>query len=131
VKYLIDTSALVRVVRRQVDARWDDLTGHGLVAICDPVLVETLTIAGAKEVQRRRDELLDAYPWVPVPDGVWDAVWNVYRVLAEHSAHQGLSVADQVVVATALHHRLTVLHLDADFETVGRLVPEFQQERIG
>jgi len=130
VKYLIDTSALVRVIRRQVDARWDDLTGHGLVAVCDPVLVETLTIAGAKEVQRRREELLDTYPWVPVPDRVWEVVWNVHRTLAEHSAHQGLSVADQLVVATALHHRLTVLHLDADFETAARIVPELRQERI-
>ena len=74
-RYLIDTSALVRVIRRQVDPRWDEQTGHGVVAVC-------------------------------------------------------LSVTDHLAVATARHHGLTVLHDDADFETVGRIVPDFGQERI-
>jgi hypothetical protein len=130
VRYLIDTSALVRVIRRQVDPRWDEQTGHGLVAVCEPVLMETLTIAGAKDYERLEDELLDTYPWVPVHERAWDSARAVRRALAAQSAHQGLSVADHLVVATAQHHGLTVLHDDADFETVGRIVPEFRQERI-
>lgn len=34
--YLIDTSALARVLLRQNTAEWDDRIGAGLVAICDP-----------------------------------------------------------------------------------------------
>jgi len=130
VRYLIDTSALVRVIRRQVDPHWDEQTGHGVVAVCEPVLIETLTIAGAKHYDQLEDELLNTYPWVPVPERAWDSARAVRRALAAQSTHQGLSVADHLVVATARHHGLTVLHDDADFETVGRIVPDFRQERI-
>jgi predicted nucleic acid-binding protein len=129
-RYLIDTSALVRVLRRQVDERWHERVVRGLVAICDPVLVETLTIADAKAYNRVEDNLRDTYPWVPVPDDVWELVASVRRELATTSMHQGLSVADHLVVATAIRLKLTVLHEDADFETVARVIPQLRQERI-
>ena len=129
--YLIDTSALVRVIRRQVDDRWQEVAARGLIAICEPVITETLTIADAKAYQRVEDALRDAYPWVPVPDDAWTTVRTVRHELAQHSAHRGLSVADYLVIATALGNQLTVLHEDADFQTVSRIVPELRQERIG
>jgi predicted nucleic acid-binding protein len=131
VKYLIDTSALVRILRRQVDPAWRERAGHGLIALCEPVLVEALVIADAKGYERLEERLLDTYPWVPVPDNAWESVRATRRALAARSAHQGLSVADHLVVATALQHRLTVLHDDADFETVARVLTELRQERIG
>jgi predicted nucleic acid-binding protein len=130
VKYLIDTSALVRIVRRQVDPVWYDLVERGLIAICEPVIVETMTVATAKTYQQVETELRDTYPEVPVPDREWEMIRAVRRELAEHSAHQGLSVADYLVVATAIRLKLVVLHEDADFETVARLVPQLRQERI-
>jgi len=130
VKYLIDTSALVRILRRQVDESWYEQVAHGLVAICDPVLTEALTIARATEYGRIRADLLAASPWVPVPERVWETVHSVQAQLAAKSQHQGLSVADHLVVATALHHRLTILHEDADFSTAAAIVPDLQQQRI-
>ncbi|GGM03711.1 MULTISPECIES: PIN domain-containing protein [Micromonospora] len=129
-KYLVDTSALVRMVRRQADPQWSDLAARGLIAICDPVLVETLTIADAKAYDRVEQGLRHVYPWVPVPDDAWQVVRAVRQELASHSAHQGLSVADHLVVATAIRLKLVVLHQDSDFETVARLVPQLNQERI-
>ncbi|MGW4463552.1 PIN domain-containing protein [Micromonospora sp. NPDC004704] len=130
-KYLIDTSALVRVLRRQVEPQWSDLATRGLIAICEPVLVETLTIADAKSHERVEEGLRDLYPWVPVPDDAWRLVSAVRLELAARSAHQGLSVADHLIVATAIKLKLVVLHQDADFETVASVVPQFQQERVG
>jgi predicted nucleic acid-binding protein len=130
VKYLIDTSALVRILRRQVDESWHEQVTHGLVAICDPVLTETLTIARATEYERVRTDLLEAYPWVPVPDRAWETVHSVQARLAVKSQHHGLSVADHLVVATALHHHLTILHEDADFGTAAAVIPDIQQQRI-
>jgi predicted nucleic acid-binding protein len=130
VKYLIDTSALVRILRRQADESWREQATHGLVAICDPVLTEALTITRATEYERIRSDLLEAYPWVPVPDRVWDTVHNVQARLAAKSQHLGLSVADYLVIATALHHRLTILHEDADFSTAAAIVPDLEQRRI-
>ncbi|WFE39630.1 PIN domain-containing protein [Micromonospora sp. WMMD998] len=129
-RYLVDTSALVRMVRRQVDPQWFELAGRGLIAICDPVLVETLTIADAKAYDRVERGLRDVYPWVPVPDDAWQVVRAVRQELASQSAHQGLSVADHLVIATAIRLKLVVLHQDADYETVARFVPQLSQERI-
>lgn len=129
-KYLIDTSALVRILRRQVDESWYEQVAHGMVAICDPVLTEALTIARATEYGRIRADLLAAYPWVPVPERAWESVHEVQAQLAVKSQHHGLSVADHLVVATALHHRLTILHEDADFGTAAAIVPDLQQQRI-
>lgn len=129
-KYLIDTSALVRILRRQVADAWHEQVTHGMVAICDPVLAETLAIARATDYQRIKTDLLEAYPWVAVPDRAWDTVFDVQAGLAANSQHQGLSVADHLIVATALHHKLTILHEDADFATVAATVPELQQQRI-
>lgn len=129
-RYLVDTSALVRIVRRQVDERWYERITRGLVAICEPVIVETLTIADARSYRRVEESLREAYPWVPVPDDAWDLVTSVRQELAAKSAHQGLSVADHLVVATAIRLKLTVLHEDADYETAARMVPQLKQERI-
>lgn len=129
-KYLIDTSALVRILRRQVDQSWHEQVTHGMVAICDPVLTEALTIARATEYERIRADLLEAYPWVPVPDRAWETVHSVQARLATKSQHNGLSVADHLVVATALHHHLTILHEDADFGTAAAIVSDIQEQRI-
>lgn len=129
-KYLVDTSALVRILRRQVDESWHEQVTHGMVAICDPVLAEALAIARATEYERIKTDLLEAYPWVPVPDRAWETVRSVQAQLAAKSQHQGLSVADHLVVATALHHHLTILHEDADFGTAAAIVPDLRQQRI-
>jgi predicted nucleic acid-binding protein len=65
-----------------------------------------------------------------VPDDVWALVATVQRELASQSQHHGLSIADHLVVATAIRLKLVVLHEDADFETVARLVPQLEQQRI-
>jgi predicted nucleic acid-binding protein len=45
VNYLVDTSALVRIIRGRADPHWDEVVERGLVAVCEPVLIEALTIA--------------------------------------------------------------------------------------
>lgn len=129
-KYLADTSALVRMMRGQVDPRWDETVARGLVAVCEPVLTETLTIANAKSYEEVEQSILDVYPWIPVPDDAWELIRRVRHDLAERSAHQGLSVADYLVVATALGSKLTLLHEDGDFETVAHVVEQLEVVRI-
>ena len=102
----------------------------GLSRSVEPVLIETLTGVDAKMLDRAKDRLAAAYPWVPVPDDVWSLVDTVQSDLARQSQHQGLSLADHLVVATAIRLKLVVLHEDADFETVARVIPQFRQERL-
>jgi len=131
VSYLVDTSALVRIFRNEVDESWQEAVDRGLVAICDPVLTEALALADAKQFERVERHLLERYPWVPVPDDAWEIVATVRRKLAVRSMHQALSVADYLVVATGIRRNLTILHLDGDFETAAECVPIVRQERIG
>ncbi|BCB74206.1 hypothetical protein GCM10022251_09960 [Phytohabitans flavus] len=63
-------------------------------------------------------------------DNVWELVAVIRRDLATRSAHQGVSVADYVVAATAIRLKLVLLHEDGDFETIARFVPELKQQRI-
>ena len=84
----------------------------------------------ATEYARVRANLLEVYPWVAVPDRAWESVSGVQAQLAAQSQHQGLSVCDHLVVVTALHHRLTILHEDADFATAAAVVPDIQEQRI-
>ena len=65
-----------------------------------------------------------------MPDRAWETVHGVQARLALKSQHHGLSVADHLVVVTALHHNLTILHEDADFATAASVVPEILQRRI-
>jgi predicted nucleic acid-binding protein len=130
VNFLADTSALVRIIRRQVSPQWGERSERGAIAVCEPVLTETLTIAGARVYEQAEQGLADLYPWVPVPGGAWTMVRDMRRALAARSAHQGISVADYLIAVTAIHHDLTLLHDDADFETVATIVPALRQERI-
>ncbi|WP_432975652.1 PIN domain-containing protein [Dactylosporangium sp. CA-233914] len=65
-----------------------------------------------------------------VPENIWDVTESIRRVLATYGAHQGPSVADLVVAATAIRLKLEILHEDGDFETVARFVPQLRQRRI-
>lgn len=128
--YLIDTSALVRVMRRQVGEHWLDLIRRGRVRICEPVLAEMLASAPARGYDEVERSIRDAHPWVPVPDDAWGIVTSMRRELAKHDVHQTLSVADYLIAATAAKRGLTVLHEDRDFETTSRYIPTVHQHRV-
>lgn len=128
--YLIDTSALIRVARGQVIDEWNELIDRGLVSICDPVLVEALNIADAKQYEATRARLERNYPWVPLPDDGWAIIRSMGSELAKHSVHQAFSVADYLIAATAMKRGMTVLHEDRDFETAARFLPMLDQQRI-
>lgn len=129
-KYLADTSALVRLLRNQAADPWDELADRGLVTICEPAMAETLLLAETKKYEALETSIEEKYLKIDIPDGVWRLVAGIRRELASHSAHQGLSVADLVIAATALRLNMTILHEDADYETVARFVPKLRQQRL-
>ena len=128
--YLVDTSAAVRIWRRQVNPDWHGLIKRGLLVVCEPVLAETLRGIDAKRYARTEEEFRDAYVVATVPDNIWDLVAVLQRELVPHAAHQGVSVVDLVVAATAIRLKLEVLHEDGDFETLARHVPQLKQRRV-
>jgi len=102
VKYLIDTSALSRIWHNQVDAGWREVAGNGVIAVCEPVLTEMLVSADSKQYVAVENEIRETYPYLTVPDAVWDEVDTIRHELARRSAHRGPSVVDMVVASTAI-----------------------------
>jgi predicted nucleic acid-binding protein len=53
-----------------------------------------------------------------------------FRKLTLKSQHRGPGPIDLLVAATAVHHGLTVLHVDNDFVTIASVLSELRQQDI-
>ncbi|WP_328338322.1 PIN domain nuclease [Streptomyces violaceus] len=119
--YLIDTSALARVLLRQTTTEWDDRIGAGLVAICDITELEVLYSARSAADRARLKAALDAhYVWCPMPDGIYRRSRIVQEQLTAKGEHRSAGPVDLLVAAAAEEAGLTLLHFDRDFEAIAR-----------
>jgi predicted nucleic acid-binding protein len=120
VQYLADTSMVVRLRRGQdVAPFWLDRVRAGLVGVCPVVEAEFMRATGSKaDRDQLRDTLRSLFVWHPMPDSAWQFVERTQDDLVDRGQHKGPSVVDLLVAATAQAWGLTVLHLDADFDTI-------------
>ncbi|WP_086770376.1 PIN domain nuclease [Streptomyces bobili] len=119
--YLIDTSALARVVLRQTTTEWDDRIGAGLVAICDITELEVLYSARSTADRARLKAALDAhYACCPMPEGIYRRSRIVQEQLTTKGEHRSAGPVDLLVAAAAEEAGLILLHFDRDFETIAR-----------
>jgi len=123
VTYLADTSMIIRLRRsREIQPKWVDAVRAGMVGVCPVVEAElTRATAGRADRDQLRTLLRSLFGWHPMPDGAWRFVEQTQDALVEIGQHRGPSVVDLLVAATADAWGLTVLHVDADFETIGRV----------
>jgi predicted nucleic acid-binding protein len=125
VTFLADTSMVIRLRRGQdIEARWIDAVRAGLVGVC-PVVEAELVRATASKTDRDqlRKQLRSLFSWHPMPDDAWRFVERVQDGLVDLGQHRGPSIVDLLVAATAEAWGLTVLHVDADFDTIARVAP--------
>lgn len=118
--WLIDKSALVRLGDCQEQELWAERIERGLVHVTTITLLETgYSARSAADM----GELLDRPPvsLMPVeyltPAAEERAVY-VLRRLAENGQHRAPRIPDLLIAAVAEAARLTVLHLDKDFELI-------------
>jgi predicted nucleic acid-binding protein len=119
-QYLVDTSALVRLLRdSNVRRRWDQQIAAGLLAVCPIVELEFLYSSRSKA---DREELVDlinaAFVWTPMPERVFTRAHDVQRLLTDRGWHRSASAVDLLVAATAELHSLTLLHYDHDYDQI-------------
>ena len=118
--WLIDKSALVRLGDCQEQELWAERIERGLVRVTAITLLEAGYSARSAEDM---GELLDRPPlsFMPVeylsPATEKRAV-EVLRSLAERGQHRAPSIPDLLIAAAAETARLTVLHVDKDFELI-------------
>lgn len=121
--WLIDKSALVRLGECRDAAKWAERIERGLVRITTVTLLEVGYSA------RSADDMGDQFDLPPVsmmpvehltPAAEKRSV-EVLRELARQGQHRAPSIPDLLIAATAERARLTVLHLDKDFELIAEI----------
>jgi predicted nucleic acid-binding protein len=118
-EYLADKSALARMGSAPVAEALVPLIDRGLVWICGVTELEMLFSArNTDERGRMREHLTNSFNRAIEPQDVWAQASGIQETLTSKGQHRGASIADLIVAATARACRLTVLHYDADFETI-------------
>jgi len=118
--WLIDKSALVRLGDCQEQELWAKRIERGLVHVTTITLLETgYSARSAADI----GELLDRPPLSLMPveyltPAAEKRAADVLRHLAERGQHRAPSIPDLLIAAAAETARLTVLHLDKDFELI-------------
>lgn len=122
VRFLVDTSALVRLLRDpKIRTGWEQQITAGLVAVCPIVELEFLyTARSAADRDQLVDLLATAFGWVPMPDRAFVHAAKVQAALTRQGLHRSAGAVDLLVAATAELHALTLVHYDRDFDQIAR-----------
>ena len=120
VRYIIDTSALVRILRNpDVRGRWQSQITSGLVAVSPITELEFLYSAQSKSDREQLLDLLSAtFAWVGLPDRAMSRAAEVQVAMTAQGTHRSAGVVDLLVAATAELNGLSVLHYDHDFDVI-------------
>jgi predicted nucleic acid-binding protein len=117
--YLIDTSALFRILQDKLRQAWTDQLAAGVIAVCPVVELEFLYSARSLADRLAKRHLLrEVFGWVPISERVYERAEAVQQMLTEAGKHRSAGPIDLLIAATAERERLTVLCDDRDFEAV-------------
>jgi predicted nucleic acid-binding protein len=130
--YLLDTSAIWQLFRDpKVFDAWENERNTGALHVCEATRAEFLYSARGPV---DRDELagdLDALcDLAPVPKAAWRWVETAQYKLTQRGRHRSAGRIDLLLCVTAVHHDMTVLHVDNDFATVGTVLTEVRERDI-
>jgi predicted nucleic acid-binding protein len=121
--WLVDKSAFVRFGQSTDRAEWQNRVDRGLLRI------STLTRLEIGYSARSANELRDDIARTPLSmmsieyltPAIEDRALDVQLQLAERGHHRAPSIPDLLIAATAELARLTVLHVDKDFELIAEI----------
>ncbi|MCM2578902.1 PIN domain nuclease [Streptomyces meridianus] len=126
--YLIDTSALVRILKDPSRTSWEKPLEEGIIARCPITEIEFLY--SSRSVQDRTELAADLdalFGGAPLDDRAVSRAWDVQRELTQRGRHRSAGAVDLMIAATAELQGLTVLHYDRDFETVAEVTGQATQ----
>lgn len=132
IRYLLDSSALWRILRDQaLRASWAEVVSLGVIGSAHPQRVEFRRSARTLDEYEQMSEMFDVlYPDAAVPKGAWRWIETAQYRLLRHGAHRALSAVDLLICATAAHHDLIVLHDDSDFVTAARYLSGLRERSV-
>lgn len=115
-RWMIDTSALAQRAHPAVAERLKTCLSEG-AAVCDMVVAESLIRARSMVDLAARQQFFATIDVLSVDGVVWEEVFDLAGLLADGG--RTVATSDAVIGACARVHDLTVLHYDADFDTLG------------
>jgi predicted nucleic acid-binding protein len=130
--WLIDKSALVRLADSIDVEDWNNRIERGLVHITNVTRLE-IGYSARRGADARRDfdqPPLGAMPVEYLTPAIENRALDVQLLLADTGKHQGPSIPDLIIAATAELVGLTVLHVDKDFDVISALTGQ-PTERLG
>lgn len=118
-RYLVDKSALARWDEPTVAAVLDPALAAGLLWTCPAVELEVLFSAQtAAEYTAVRAGRATTYSQAALEPEVGITALELQEGLAGAAKLRAVGPIDLLIAATAIHHELTVLHYDGDFEVL-------------
>jgi predicted nucleic acid-binding protein len=126
--YLIDTSAAARSFHPVVGNFVVSLVADGLVGTCAALDFEALfSSRNVSEYEEVRVDRQIAYEYLPTNDTDWSRALDVQRQLASRSQLRAVGMPDLIIAAVAERERVTVVHYDADFDTIASITGQPMQ----
>lgn len=132
IRYLVDASAVWHMFRnREVAEQWRSAAREHTLHVCEATRTEFLYSAKGPVHRDEMAETLDALcDLAPVPKGAWRWVETAQYKLTQRGQNRSAGAIDLLLCATAVHHDMTVLHVDNDFATVGAVLTEVRERDI-
>jgi predicted nucleic acid-binding protein len=119
--YLIDTSALFRILQKSVRQQWADQLNAGIIAVCPVVELEFLYSAQSLADRLQKQQMMRSlFSWVPMPEQVFEQAEQLQQQLTDSGQHRSAGAVDLMIAVTAEREGLIVLHDDRDYETISR-----------
>ena len=121
--WVLDKSAAARAGDAEVAAQLAELAGS--LFVCEVGELEQLYSArSANDYDALKADLRVSFPSVAAPPDVLTRALRLQQDLAHHHGmwHR-TPIPDLLIVETALHHRLGVAHVDADFDRIAEVRP--------
>ena len=118
-----DTGVWARKDHRSIASWFAGAVERGEVAICDVIAMEILHSARSGREFDAVATRLSGLPWISVEAADWVRAREVYRALAwQGGGHQRrVPHPDLLIAACAERSGLTVVHYDADYDTIAAI----------
>jgi len=129
VGWLIDKSALVRLGDSPDANVWAMRINAGQVHLSSITRLEIgYSARNSKDLTKSFSSLpLSRMPVQLLSPTIEERAWDVLKTLAKSGKHRAPSIPDLLIAATAEKCGLSVLHLDKDFELIGKVTGQAQE----
>lgn len=130
-RYLLDKSALSRMVLEPVRHRLAPIIEAGEAVTCDIIELEVLYSARSREdYERTRQRRALSYHSIPITGETLRRALAIQSDLARIGHHR-VAIPDLIIAAAAEAAGVTILHYDRDYEVIAKVTGQAVEWVVG